>query len=76
MRKGDSMYAPYYAKIQDLLFQGMEQKEAWAYMRIFFGVYGSYSAFWHYVKVSGLRWFIPLKVKGQGIEKSTEISGQ
>lgn len=57
------MYAPYYAKIQDLLFQGMEQKEVWWYMREFFGVYGEYNTFWKYVKASGLRWFIPLKLK-------------
>lgn len=65
MRKGDSMYAPYYAKIQDLLHQGMEPKEVHAYMQVFFNVYGSYGAFCHYLKVSGLRWFIPLKVGGE-----------
>lgn len=63
MRKGDSMYAPYYARIQDLLFQGMEIKEVWMYMQIFFNVYGSYQTFHHYLKVSGLRWFIPMKVR-------------
>lgn len=61
MKGKNSMYAPYYAKIQDLLFQGMPIKEVWLYMEIFFGIHGAYETFWHYVKVSGLRWFVPMK---------------
>lgn len=59
MKKGQSMYAPYYAKIQDLLFQGMPIKEVWLYMQIFFGIYADISTFRHYIKTSGLTWFIP-----------------
>lgn len=63
MKGRNSMYSPYYARIQDLLFQGMPAREVWLYMQIYFGVYGEYNTFWHYLKVSGLKWFIPLKVK-------------
>lgn len=53
------MYSPYYAKIQDLLFQGMPVQEVWLYMQIFFGVYAELRTLYHYIRVSGLRWFIP-----------------
>lgn len=56
--KRKSTYAPYYAKIQDLLFQGMPIKEVWLYMQIFFGIYADLNTFRHYLKVSGLQWFI------------------
>ena len=60
MCKKQSVYAPYYAKIQDLLFQGMPIKEVWQYMRIYFGIYTDLNTFRHYIKVSGLDWFIPM----------------
>ncbi len=56
--KRKSIYEPYYYKIQELLFDGMTMKEAWQYMRIYFQMYADYSTFCHYVKVSGLRWFV------------------
>lgn len=59
MCKRKSMYSPYYAKIQDLLFQWMPVQEVWLYMQIFFGVYADIRTLQHYIQVSGLRWFIP-----------------
>lgn len=59
MCKRQSMYSPYYAKIQDLLFQGMPISEVWLYMQIFFGVYAELRTLYNYIKVSGLQWFIP-----------------
>ncbi len=61
MKGSRSIYAPYYAKIQDLLFQGMPVKEVWLYMKIFFGIHAELNTLWYYINVSGLRWFIPMK---------------
>lgn len=61
MRKGQSIYSPYYAKIQDLLFQGMPVYEVWLYMKIFFGIYADISTLRHYIKTTHLDWFIPRK---------------
>lgn len=63
MCKRKSMYEPYYYKIQELLYDGMSIKEAWIYMQVFFQMYADYNTFWHYVKVSGLKWFMPVRGK-------------
>lgn len=52
-----SMYDPYYGKVQELLFDGMDMKEAHEYMRVFFGLYSTYDCFWQFCKNRGLTWF-------------------
>ena len=63
LKKRQSVYSPYYAKIQDLLFQGMPVKEVWLYMRIYFDVYACLRTFQYYIKTRHLTWFIPSKTE-------------
>ena len=73
LRKGQSVYSPYYAKIQDLLFQGMPVKEVWLYMKIFFGVYADIRTLYHYIEVMHLSWYMPerKKVEHGGTDRVT-----
>ncbi|MEG0157202.1 MAG: hypothetical protein RR661_06085 [Anaerovoracaceae bacterium] len=65
MKKGNSIYNPYYSKIQDLLFQGMPMMEVYEYMKIFFNVYADYKTFWRYVKRNKLDWYMPIVGGGE-----------
>lgn len=53
-----SIYDPYYAKVQELLFDGMEIKEVHEYMRVFFGIYADYQTLWLFCKTRNLMWFM------------------
>jgi len=56
-----SVYAPYYSRIQGLLFDGMSKADVWRYMTKYFDLDYTYQAFRVYTKKSGLDWFIPVK---------------
>lgn len=41
-------------------------------MQIFFGVYADLRTLYHYIRVSGLQWFIPQKLKFRSLMKKRE----
>lgn len=58
MKAKGSVYAPYYSRIQGLLWDGMSIKEVWKYMQEYFQIYASYDAFWWFVVENNLDWFM------------------
>ena len=58
-----SMYSPYYNKIQGLLFEGMAICEVHEYMKQFFGIYADYNTFLWYVRKHKLKWYMPVRIR-------------
>lgn len=57
-----SVFDPYYSRIQELLFLGMSVREVYDYVEKYFKVYSTYGNFRSYVKRRKLDWFMPGKV--------------
>lgn len=55
-----SIFDPYYARIQDMLFRGYTKKETYDYIEENFHVYSSLRNFCAYVKSRKLDWYMPL----------------
>ncbi len=53
---GSSVYEPYYSRIQELLFDGMEVKEVHEYMKVFFSIYADYLTLLSFCKMNNLKW--------------------
>ncbi|MEG1470498.1 MAG: hypothetical protein RSC31_07610 [Anaerovoracaceae bacterium] len=60
-----SVYAPYYNRIQGLLFDGMRICDVYRYMIKYFGIYSTYQTFWRYVKRNKLDWYMPIVGGGE-----------
>lgn len=56
-----SVYAPYYSRIQGLLFEGMTIRQVHDYMEFFFGIYADIRTFYRYIKATNLQWYMPIQ---------------